>query len=737
MIRKTRFPLLLLVLVAGFALAQDEGKKKDRPVDKLTIPPLKPFDPPKAEPKKLANGITAWLLEDHELPLVEVEVVLRAGSIWDPEDKVGLASLAGSVWRKGGTKTHPNEKLDEILEKHGASLEASIGHDQGSVHLSCLKEDLDLGLGLMMELLTEPTFDKEKLKEAKTEVESEIERRNDTGPPIAGRVFSMQVYGKTSPYARVVTPESLKKITRDDLVAWHKKFVRPAAAIVGAFGDQSLADLEKKLGATLGSWKVEGDAPAPTMPLVEATRKAKWIFVNKPEINQSAIEIGHIGSVRSPDLMDEYTRMIVMNEILGGGGFSSRLMLRVRSDQSLAYSVWSAPGWNYDHPGSFIMGCETKSESTVQAIKSLLKELHEIRTELPTEEEVAVAKESTLNKIPFSVDTNEKMLDNALRYAYRNFPQDTLSRFVAGIQKVTAKDVLESARKSWDEKALVVVVCGNAGEVDMKALKELAGGDLEVVEDAEAWATGSVSTPKPPEEGAKKETSGILDKMLQAAGGKDAVLALKSPHTKEKMTEGENESVEEKTIEFPDKARRIMETPQGKITIVLNGDKCTAVVPGQGAIKVEGAQLASVKGELLNMSAAVFRAAAKGDVKVISEDDDTFGGKKAKKVVLEAKGARKQVWFLDAETGALLGKEQDLPPQAGGGKMRITVAATKDAAGVKLPAKLTIKKIDGKGAEEDMGSLEITEMEANPKIAEDTFKVPEGKQMQGGDDDGE
>ena len=236
---------LLLAFSAGVALAED--KKKDRPVDKVPIPPLKAFDPPAAKSVKLANGIECFILEDHELPLVDVQIVLRAGGAWDADDQVGLADIAGDAWRAGGTKTHPQEKLDQVLEKHGMSLEASIGHDQGSVHLNCLKEDLDLGLSLLKELLTEPLFPEEKIDQAKREMLSGIEQRNDRAPAIAGRVFSMQVYGKKSPYARISFPPMIEKITKADVVAWHKKYVRPANAIVGAYGDYPAATIEKKL----------------------------------------------------------------------------------------------------------------------------------------------------------------------------------------------------------------------------------------------------------------------------------------------------------------------------------------------------------------------------------------------------------------------------------------------------------------------------------------------------------
>jgi zinc protease len=151
--------VLVLVLVLGFSYttrAQDSGKK---PADQVPIPPLKSWNVPEAKRFVGLNGLTVFVMEDHDLPLVEIRCTLRAGSLWDPEDKVGLAGIAGSVWRTGGTKTHPAEALDALLEKKGAVLETGVGHDSGSITLSVLKEDADLGTSLLKELLTEPTFD--------------------------------------------------------------------------------------------------------------------------------------------------------------------------------------------------------------------------------------------------------------------------------------------------------------------------------------------------------------------------------------------------------------------------------------------------------------------------------------------------------------------------------------------------------------------------------------------------
>lgn len=732
---RLKLTLSLLALFAGVALAGD------RPVDKLPTPPLNPFSLPAPKLVKLGNGIQAFLLEDHDLPLVDVQVILRAGSVWDPEDEVGLASVAGSVWRKGGTKTHPKEKLDEILEKHGASLEAGIGHDQGSIHLSCLKEDLELGLSLMKELLTEPLYPEDKLAETKEAMLSAIERRNDQGPPIARRVFSMQIYGKKSPYARETTVESIKKISPKDLAEWHKRFVRPENAIVGAHGDQGADEFEKKLGATLGSWKVEGEAPRPEMPLVEVAKKPACVLIDKPEVNQSAIEIGHIGAVRTPEALDDYAKVLVMNDILGGGGFSSRLMLHVRSDQGLAYSTGSHFGWDYDHPGTCLLMCETKSETTGKAIRSLLHELELIRKEPPTDEELAVAKDAILNQLTFTIDTTEKLMDNALRYTYRGFPQDTIKRLGDSVKKVTKEDVTKAARTLWNPDALVIVVCGNSEKFD-EPLEKLSKAPVEKISDPEAWAEGKPQPAagsggdgdKPMAEAAPSAT---VEKLLEAAGGKKAILDLKVLRIRQTAQQGDQKRNEDLVFEFPNKERSERENNGKKETIIFDGTSGAKVVAGGDTTKLTDEELNAVRAEVRGMTANVFRSLAAGEAKVISEKDDTFGGKPAKRLVIEVKGAKKQIFFVQPSNGELMGKENEIQ----GHKIFISVDERQDVAGVKLPTKLSVRAAEQEPGEDPLFTMTVSKCEANPKLDADTFKVPDAKdppkKKAGGDDEDE
>jgi zinc protease len=177
-----------------------------------------------------------------------------------------------------------------------------------------------------------------------------------------------------------------------------------------------------------------------------------------------------------------------MNEILGGGGFGARLLLEVRSARGLCYSVYSTLGQEYDHPGTLRLVCETKSRSTIEAIKAMLAELDRIRREPPTDEELALAKETIASEIPFWVDTTDEVMTRTLTYAYRRFPQETLRLFAQAVSKVTKEDVLKAARTVWHPDALTFVVCGDPKELEAPIESLKAGIKVEVVADPEAWA---------------------------------------------------------------------------------------------------------------------------------------------------------------------------------------------------------------------------------------------------------
>ena len=218
--------LSLTLAIAG-CLAQQAGLAQVNDYRDLKYPTLPDFKIPKPEVFTLPNGLQVFLMEDHELPLIQVNARIRTGSNYEPADKVGLASLMGTVQRTGGTSRQTGDEIDDFLAARAASIETGIGGDSGSASMDCLKQDFDDVFKVFNEILRTPAFAQEKLDLAKVSANTGIARRNDNVGGITSREIARLVYGPDSPLARMTEYATIKAITREDLVAWHKANYHP------------------------------------------------------------------------------------------------------------------------------------------------------------------------------------------------------------------------------------------------------------------------------------------------------------------------------------------------------------------------------------------------------------------------------------------------------------------------------------------------------------------------------
>ena len=442
--------LVMLTVLATATWAQVER------VEDLTYPPLPEVKIPQPTRVVLPNGMVVFLIEDHELPLVGVSAKIRTGARLEPVDKVGLAGLTGTVLRSGGTTTRSGNALDEYLEGKAASVETSIGQSSGRAAMSCLAEDFPEVLKVFGDVLRHPAFDPEKLAIAKNQVIAGIARQNDNPGSIVSREYRKLIYGKDSPYARQETYATVQAITREDLVAWHKKYFHPNRIILGLVGDFQTDKALALVKEVFGDWK-----PGPTFTDTEVpyqTQGAGSVFyVEKNDMTQAKIVMGHLGLMRThPD----YYPVVIMNQILSGS-FGARLFSNVRSKKGLAYDVYGAVGFGWDYPGSASLSMSTKTETTGPGIDALLEEVHKImETEPPTEEEVSKAKAGILNSFVFSVDSPGKVLGKVLVYEYYGYPLDWLTRFRKGIEQVTTEQVRKAARTHLRPERFAILVVG-------------------------------------------------------------------------------------------------------------------------------------------------------------------------------------------------------------------------------------------------------------------------------------
>ena len=433
------------------------------------------FVPPKVDRVVLENGMILYLLEDHDLPIFNITARIRTGAIYEPQEKAGLASLTGFVMRSGGTVSMPADKMNEELEFMAASVETAIDRESGSANLSTLRKDIDKSLKIFADVLMNPAFPEDKIRMRKDEVIESIRRENDNPSQIAQREFRKIMYDSKHPYSRKVegTLESIEKIARDDMVAFHKKYFHPNNIILGISGDFNKDEIIKKLNAVFAGWKKE-EIQFPEVPKVDR-RFEKAVFYAYKDINQANVIMGHLGIHRKSS---DYFPVMIMNFILGGGSFTARIPGRIRSDEGLAYSAYSAFQTARDI-GMFFVSCQTKLESTNRAISIALEELDKIRKTPIDKNELTQAKETFMNQFVFRFTTSASIVGQKVDIEYEDLPLNYIETYLDNVQAVTHEDVQRVARKYLYPDEIKILVVGDNEKFD----KPLDGfGKVNVIE---------------------------------------------------------------------------------------------------------------------------------------------------------------------------------------------------------------------------------------------------------------
>ncbi|PLY01346.1 MAG: insulinase family protein [Desulfuromonas sp.] len=447
----------LLVLLLGPLLACSAPVQKTVRPDQLDFPALE-FDVPAIEQTRLSNGIRVYLLEDQELPLVEVTAMIGAGSISDPVELDGRGELFAGLLQDGGAGERGPKELEDYLE--GLAIDFGVATDtyMTTIDLSLPKEDVAAGLRILDDVLRRPRFDAKRLELLRRQMLENIRRRDDNPGSIASRVLNETIYAD-HPFGRTSTVESVSAITRDDLRTFHRRHFTPDnlwLAISGDFDRESmLAELEKLFVA----WQPADHLGQP-LPMIRPGLEP-GIRVFEKDVSQTTIRLGHLGiSKDNPDLH----AIRVMNFILGGGGFNSRMLREIRSNRGLAYSVYSYFKIGRKLPGSFIAGSETKCASTVEVVRLMLDEIERIRTGPVSAEELALAKESRINSFVFAFTDSHQVLTQQVRLDYFNYPEDYLKTYRDKIAALTREDILRVAREYLKPDRLVIVLVGRSAE---------------------------------------------------------------------------------------------------------------------------------------------------------------------------------------------------------------------------------------------------------------------------------
>ncbi|MEP1151798.1 MAG: insulinase family protein [Balneola sp.] len=443
--------IMMLLTVSVFA---------QKRYDEIKYPELNKFKETKVEEVTLDNGITFYLVEDKELPLIRVNAIVRTGALLEPIEKTGLASMTGSVMREGGSENYPAEKLNILLENKAAFMSTYIGQGSGGGSMNLLKEDFDELLPVFVDLLQNPLFPQDKIDLAKTQIKTSISRRNDNPQGIATREFSKLIYGEDNPYTSQVEYSTIDAITREDMIEFHKQAFVGNNMMIGVIGDFDTSEMKEKLREAFGSLK-GGTETNLIYPEVSYNYPSTINLVDKEDVNQSTVYLGHIGGRRdNPD----YAALQLMNEILSSG-FSGRLMQSVRSDLGLAYSVFGSYSSNINYPGIFFTGVMTKSSTTAEAIDAIIVEIEKLQDEPVSEKELTDAKNRFLNSLVFRYDSKNKILSERLSNEYNGLPQNYFDQYVEQLKKVSISDIQRVSKTYLKPDQLQIMVVGNADEI--------------------------------------------------------------------------------------------------------------------------------------------------------------------------------------------------------------------------------------------------------------------------------
>ena len=409
----------------------------------------------------MPNGLTVLTLDQPFLPMVTINILVKAGSAKDPEALGGLSSMVAQMLDEG-TKTRRSTEIAQQIEFIGGEMNFSAGEDFSTGALRVLKKDIDLGFTLLADVLMNPVFPEREVERVRSEVLGELQGEGDQPAILADKAFDGIVFGR-HPYGRPAngTPKSVAQIARKHLVEFHRNHYHPNTTIIAVVGDIREAEALDLIMKYLGAWAKRNPPPdkIPSPPVLSQP----VVKVIDKNLTQANIVLGHIGIERSnPD----FYAVSVMNYILGGGGFSSRLVNRIRDELGLAYDVDSGFQANV-MPGSFTVRLQTRNVTAKQAIVSVIQEIKRIRTERVTEQELTDAKAYLIGSFPLRLDTTVKLSALLTLIELHGLGLSYFEDYPKAIAAVTIDDVVRVAQKYLHPEAAAVVAVARQAEAQI------------------------------------------------------------------------------------------------------------------------------------------------------------------------------------------------------------------------------------------------------------------------------
>jgi zinc protease len=436
--------------------------------------PLKETDITKV---RLGNGLQVMGLEYHKLPLVHITMMVKRGSERDPAKKEGLADLTAEMVTLG-TEGRDSQHVALEMEQLGARYSASAGPDASFVEVVGLSDTFPLLMDLLGDMLLRPAFPQQEMQLAQQRRIASLIQQRDQAEVIADEIIGQQLLAGT-PYAHPAygTIQSLEGLSAGDPPSFYRRHYSPQEAVLLVIGDLTPEEIRQRAEGFLGEWKGEGRSEA-QLPEPARSRERRIIAVNRPDLTQSQIRAGCLG-IRRKDA--DYIPFKVMNYIFGGGGFSCRLMQRIRAEKGYTYGIASTFQAGRI-AGPFIISTFTPTATTVPVIEEILMVMEEFISEGARAQELEEAKRFFTGSFPLRLETPGQMTGELLQMELYDISFDYLSSYRAAIERVTLEKINSLAAAYLAPEDLILVVVGRAEEF-MEPLRNW--GAVEIVEYSE------------------------------------------------------------------------------------------------------------------------------------------------------------------------------------------------------------------------------------------------------------
>ncbi len=669
--------LMLLFSVTLFAQLDRSQKPKPGPAPEIKIGEYETF--------QLENGLKVYVVENDKLPRVTFSMVFHKDLIFEGET-LGAIDFAGQLLRRG-TTTRTKAQIDEEIDFIGASL----GTSSSSVSGGCLKKHVNTYFDIFADIVLNPDFKQEELDKIRTQTLSALEVQKDDPSAIASNVRNALVYGKDHPKGEILREETVEAITLETCKNFYDTYISPSSTYLAIVGDIDVDEAKDLVEIYFSEWKAKEipthEYPTPTKPLVK-----KVALVDRPNSVQSVIHIAYpielqIGS-------EDAIKVSVLNKILGGTW--SRFDNNIREDKGWAYYARSSMSPDRT-VARFDAFTEARNEVTDSVITEFIAEMKKIKSEKVTEDELQLAKNYLTGSFSRSLEEPGTIAGFAINIARHNLPKDYYQNYLKKLNAVTADDILEMAKKYIKPDNAHVIVVGKADEVADKLKKFSLSGKITHYD---IYANEIDPSAKKIPEGVTTKT--VIDKYINAVGGKEKLLTLKDKTT---VMKGKIQNFDlTLTInqKAPNKLYQYFDAGVMQQTTVFDGEKGKQAAMGQEEI-FEGDKLEEMKIQsMLNLMLVYEDLGITAKLKGV----ESIEGKDAYKVIFKLPFDKEWTHYFDAETGYKVREVQNIELPQGSFTQTVDMSDYQEVDGMKFAHKL-IQSMGPQKVELNVESIKI------------------------------